>query len=57
LYYLDETGFCLIPSAPYGWQDIGEYLGLAEKVIKKQDQDWSVIQASPKYNFFLFLIG
>lgn len=26
LYYLDETGFCLIPSVPYGWQDIGEYL-------------------------------
>jgi len=20
LYYLDETGFCLIPSVPYGWQ-------------------------------------
>jgi transposase len=26
LYYLDETGFCLIPSVPYGWQDKGEYL-------------------------------
>ncbi|BDA75856.1 hypothetical protein CAL7716_100220 (plasmid) [Calothrix sp. PCC 7716] len=26
LYYLDETGFCLIPSVPYGWQNIGEYL-------------------------------
>ena len=26
LYYLDETGFCLIPSVPYGWQDIGKYL-------------------------------
>jgi transposase len=26
LYYLDETGFCLIPSVPYGWQDPGEYL-------------------------------
>jgi transposase len=26
LYYLDETGFCLIPSVPYGWQYIGEYL-------------------------------
>lgn len=24
LYYLDETGFCLVPSVPYGWQDIGE---------------------------------
>lgn len=26
LYYLDETGFCLTPSVPYGWQNIGEYL-------------------------------
>ena len=26
LYYLDETGFCLLPCVPYGWQDIGEYL-------------------------------
>ena len=26
LYYLDETGFSLIPCVPYGWQDIGEYL-------------------------------
>ncbi|KAM3105160.1 IS630 family transposase [Phormidesmis sp. 146-20] len=24
LYYLDEVGFCLIPSIPYGWQMIGE---------------------------------
>ncbi len=24
LYYLDETGFCLIPCVPYGWQLIGE---------------------------------
>lgn len=26
LYYLDETGFCLIPSVPYAWQNIGEHL-------------------------------
>ncbi len=26
LYYLDETGFSLIPCVPYEWQDIGEYL-------------------------------
>ena len=25
LYYLDETGFCLTPCVPYGWQGIGEY--------------------------------
>lgn len=28
LYYLDETGFCLIPCVPYGWQTIGEYLAI-----------------------------
>lgn len=28
LYYLDETGFCLIPCVPYGWQNIGEYLAI-----------------------------
>lgn len=26
LYYLDETGFCLILYVPYGWQSIGETL-------------------------------
>jgi len=26
LYYLDEAGFSLIPSVPYAWQNIGEYL-------------------------------
>ena len=25
LYYLDETGFSLIPCVPYGWQNLGEY--------------------------------
>ena len=28
LYYLDEVGFCLIPCIPYGWQPIGESLGI-----------------------------
>ena len=31
LYYLDETGFCLIPSVPYGWQNIGEYLKIKSR--------------------------
>ena len=22
LYYLDETGLCLVPSVPYGWQNV-----------------------------------
>ena len=28
LYYLDEAGFCLIPSVPYGWQPVGETVGI-----------------------------
>jgi transposase len=31
LYYLDETGFCLIPCVPYGWQKIGEYLTIPSR--------------------------
>ena len=31
LYYLDETGFSLIPSVPYGWQYIGEYLPIPSR--------------------------
>ncbi len=31
LYYLDETGFSLLPSVPYGWQDIGEYLEITSR--------------------------
>ncbi|MBD2609480.1 hypothetical protein H6G81_34570 [Scytonema hofmannii FACHB-248] len=42
---------------PTGGGKTEAYLGFAEKVIKKQDQDWSVIQASPKYKFLFFLIG
>ena len=29
LYYLDETGFCLSPCVPYGWQPIGKYKAIA----------------------------
>lgn len=35
LYYLDETGFCLIPTVPYGWQNIGEYLPIDSSRSKR----------------------
>ncbi|MFM2303599.1 MAG: hypothetical protein RLZZ135_1009 [Cyanobacteriota bacterium] len=35
LYYLDETGFCLIPVVPYGWQNIGEYLSIDSSRSKR----------------------
>ena len=28
LYFMDESGFCLIPCVPYGWQPLGQYLEL-----------------------------
>lgn len=28
LYYLDEAGFCLTPSVPYAWQQVGETIGI-----------------------------
>jgi len=31
LYYLDEAGFCLTPSVPYGWQPVGETVGIRSK--------------------------
>ncbi len=35
LYYLDESGFSLIPSVPYAWQDIGEYFGIPSQQSKR----------------------
>ena len=31
LYYLDQAGFCLIPCVPYGWQPVGETLGIPSR--------------------------
>jgi transposase len=28
LYYMDETGFTLVPPIPYAWQEVGETLGI-----------------------------
>jgi transposase len=39
LYYLDETGFCLIPCIPYGWQPIGETL----EIPSQQSQRLNVL--------------
>ena len=30
-YYLDETGFSLVPNVPYGWQNQGEYLTIPSR--------------------------
>ena len=35
LYYMDESGFCLIPCIPYGWQPIGQYLELLSCLGKR----------------------
>ncbi|MGH2415213.1 MAG: IS630 family transposase [Microcystaceae cyanobacterium] len=31
LYYLDETGFCLIPYVPYAWQPVGETIEIPSR--------------------------
>jgi transposase len=31
LYYSDQSGFCLIPPVPYGWQPVGETVGISSK--------------------------
>jgi hypothetical protein len=35
LYYLDETGFCLISNVSYRWQNIGEYLSIDSSQCKR----------------------
>lgn len=35
LRYLDESGFCLTPYVPYGWQDKSEILGLKTQKSKR----------------------
>lgn len=42
LCYMDESGFCLIPCVPYGWQPLGEYQSIPS-------------QHSPRLNVLGFL--
>lgn len=35
LYFMDESGFCLIPYVPYGWQPVGQYLELLSRRSKR----------------------
>lgn len=35
LYYLDESGFCLIPCVPYGWQPIGDTIEIPSQRSKR----------------------
>ena len=35
LYYLDESGFSLIPCVPYGWQNIGEYIEVHSRLSRR----------------------
>ncbi len=35
LRYLDETGFCLTPYVPYGWQEKNETRGINSKQSKR----------------------
>ena len=35
LYYLDETGFTLMPPIPYAWQSVGQALGIPSQKSKR----------------------
>ena len=35
LYYLDETGFTLVPPIPYAWQSVGQALGIPSQRSKR----------------------
>ena len=35
LYFMDESGFCLTPCIPYGWQPLGQYLELLSCLSKR----------------------
>jgi len=42
LYYSDESGFCLIPTVPYGWQPVGETVGIPSKYSRRLNV-WGVM--------------
>ncbi|MDX2232270.1 MAG: transposase [Leptolyngbyaceae cyanobacterium bins.349] len=46
LLYLDESGFCLIPYVPYGWQPMGETLELPSR----RSQRLNVLGLMSRYN-------
>jgi transposase len=46
LYYLDEVGFCLIPSVPYGWQMIGK----TEEIESRRSQRLNVLGLMTRTN-------
>jgi transposase len=46
LYDLDEVGFCLIPSVPYGWQMIGN----TEEIESRRGARLNVVGLMPRAN-------
>jgi len=46
LYYLDESGFCLIPCVPYGWQLIGQ----TEEIESQRSQRLNVLGLMTRAN-------
>ena len=52
LYYLDETGFCLIPSVPYAWQNIGEYLSLKSRRSQRLNV-WAIMNRKNNLNAYV----
>lgn len=53
LYYLDEAGFCLIPYIPYGWQPIGQTVGIESQRSRRLNVLGLMTRKGPTRNLHL----
>jgi len=51
LFYLDESGFYLIPCVPYWWQNIGEYI----EVTSRRSRRLNVLGIVNRHNYLEYL--
>ena len=54
LYYSDESGFCLTPSVPYGWQPVGETVGIPSKHSRRLNV-WGVMNRHNQLHSYVSL--
>jgi len=54
LYYSDESGFCLTPCVPYGWQPVGETVGIPSKHSRRLNV-WGVMNRHNQLHSYVSL--
>jgi len=54
LYYSDESGFSLVPSVPYGWQPVGETVGILSKHSRRLNV-WGVMNRHHQLHSYVSL--